>query len=292
MDGLAAKGVGIGCMHFAVEVPKGAAGEAMQRWIGGHYEHLYSVNPMWVPDFRKYPEHAVTRGVGRFALLDEWYFNMRWAPDTKGITRILVDKPSDKVRKGPYVYPQGPYDHIVAQSGREETMMWTFERPDGGRSFGFTGGHKHVNWANDDCRKVVLNAILWIAKADVPSKGVESKVAPQELAENMDPKKPVSSANLTGKWTCHVETEAGAGDPVFDFIHAGQNLLGTYHGLFGEAPVYGSVGRNNSVRFWFLARPQDSEVEVTYTGRVEEADSMKGKVQFGEQAEGTWTGKR
>ena len=72
---------------------------------------------------------------------------MRWAPDAalKGrITPILVAKPSDEVRKGPYVSPKGPYDHIIADSGRDETMMWAFERPDGGRSFGFTGGHTHA----------------------------------------------------------------------------------------------------------------------------------------------------
>src|SRR5689334_20996705 len=66
MDSLAKKGVGIGCMHYAVEVPKGAAGAAMQRWIGGYYEHLYSVNPMWVPNLKTFPTHAVTRGVGPF----------------------------------------------------------------------------------------------------------------------------------------------------------------------------------------------------------------------------------
>ena len=293
IDSLIKKGVGFGCMHYAVEVPKGEAGEAMQRWIGGYYEHLYSVNPMWVPECRSFPRHPVTRGLKPFALLDEWYFNMRWAENVKGLTPILVDRPSDKVRKGPYVHPAGPYDHIVAASGREETMMWTFERPDGGRSFGFTGGHKHVNWANDNCRKVVLNAMLWIAKADVPEGGVHSAVRPEDLSENLDPKgKAPSTHNLTGNWTCHVETENGSGDPTFAFVQAGQNLLGEYKGLLGEAPVFGSVGRNDSVRFWFTAEREDQEIPVTYTGQVEDAASMKGQVKFGDLGEGTWTGKR
>ena len=67
-------------------------------------------------------------------------------------------------------------------------MMWAFERPDGGRSFGFTGGHRHVNWGNDDFRKVVLNALLWIAKADVPADGVASTVTSEDLKNNLDPK--------------------------------------------------------------------------------------------------------
>lgn len=188
IDALAKRGVGIGCAHYGVEVPKGDPGEAMHRWIGGYYEHLYSVNPMWTPEFKSFPDHPVTRGVQPFAAKDEWYFNMRWRPDTKGITHILVAKPSDAVRKGPYVYPAGPYPHIVEASGRDETMMWTYQRPDGGRSFGFTGGHRHVNWGDGNFRKVVLNALLWIAKAEVPKDGVESEISGDELKANLDPK--------------------------------------------------------------------------------------------------------
>lgn len=188
LDGLAAKGVGLGFAHYAVEVPAGSAGEAFKRWIGGHYEHQYSVNPMWSPKFESFPDHPVTRGVKPFSVLDEWYFNMRWADGGKGLAHILVDKPSDDVRDGPYVHPKGPYDHIKAASGRPETMMWTFERADGGRGMGFTGGHKHQNWGDDNFRKVMLNALLWLAKAEVPSNGVESKLEPGDLEKNLDPK--------------------------------------------------------------------------------------------------------
>jgi hypothetical protein len=193
LDSLAAKGAGLGFAHYAVEVPAGTAGEAFKRWIGGHYEHQYSVNPMWTPEFKSFPDHPVTRGVKPFSLLDEWYFNMRWADGAAGLTHILVDKPSDDVRDGPYVHPRGPYDHIKAATGRPETMMWTFERPDGGRGFGFTGGHKHKNWGDDNYRKVMLNALLWIAKVEVPSNGVESTLEPSDLEKNLDPKGKKSS---------------------------------------------------------------------------------------------------
>jgi len=188
IDALAKKGVGIGCAHYAVEVPKGDPGEAMHRWIGGYYEHMYSVNPMWSPEYQSFPEHPTTRGVQPFSVRDEWYFNMRWPADMKGITPILVAKPSEQVRKGPYVYPAGPYPHIVEAAGRDEAMMWACERPDGGRSFGFTGGHRHVNWGNENFRRVVLNALLWIAKADVPDSGVKSTLSEEELKANLDPK--------------------------------------------------------------------------------------------------------
>ena len=193
IDALAAKGVGLGFAHYAVEVPAGAPGEAMQRWIGGYYETNFSVNPMWKPTFDALPKHPVTRGVQPFGDNDEWYFNMRWTPDAKAMARltpILTSKPGDEVRKGPYVSPRGPYPHIIADSGKVESMMWVYERPDGGRSFGFTGGHTHTNWGDVNQRKVMLNALLWIAKIEVPARGVEDKITEADLAVNLDPKPP------------------------------------------------------------------------------------------------------
>jgi hypothetical protein len=115
--------------------------------------------------------------------------HMRFRPEMKGVTPILVAKPSDQVRKGPYVYPQGPYDHIVAGSGQDEVMMWAVEREDGGRGFGFTGGHFHKNWGDPNFRKVVLNALLWIAKVEIPDEGVSSSVTPADLEPNLDIKR-------------------------------------------------------------------------------------------------------
>ncbi len=192
------RGVGIGCMHYGVEVVAAQAGDQFKRWIGGHYENMYSCNPMWEPNFTQFPEHPITRGVQPFQIKDEWYFNMRFADgfegdkaNLAGATKfwpILVAKPSDEVRKGPYVYPKGPYEHIVAASGRAEAMMWAVERAEGGRGFGFTGGHFHDNWANDQFRKTVLNALVWVVKGEVPASGVESKISAADLDANLDPK--------------------------------------------------------------------------------------------------------
>ncbi len=192
------QGVGIGCMHYGVEVIPDQAGQELKRWIGGHYENMFSCNPIWEPQFAVLPDHAITQGVKPFQISDEWYFNMRFIADIPGnvpaeaegikFFPILLAVPSDDVRDGPYVYPKGPYEHIKASSGRAEATMWAIERPDGGRGFGFTGGHFHDNWSNDDFRKVVLNGMLWIAKMEVPADGVQSKLAPGQINENLDPK--------------------------------------------------------------------------------------------------------
>jgi len=182
------RGVGLMCAHYAVEVPRDKAGKEFLEWLGGYYEHEWSCNPMWEPDFKEVPDHALTRGVKPFSIRDEWYFNMRFRAEMKGVTSILSAKPSDAVRDGPYVYPKGPYKHIQEAKGRAETMMWAVERPDGGRGVGFTGGHYHKNWLDDNFRKVVLNAAVWICKADVPRDGIASTVTADEIKENLDPK--------------------------------------------------------------------------------------------------------
>ena len=189
IDDLAKKGVGLGFMHYGVEVPKDRGGDQFLDWIGGYYEAQYSCNPMWSPEYQKFPDHPITKGVKPFSTNDEWYMSIRFRPEMKGVTSLLVAKPSDKVRQGPYVYPKGPYDHIVKAAGQDETMMWCVERDGGGRGFGFTGGHRHKNWGDDNHRKVVLNALVWLAKLEVPAAGVESTVTAEDLQQNLDPKK-------------------------------------------------------------------------------------------------------
>ncbi|GEM_PF-218067 len=294
IDALVKKGVGVGFAHYAVEVEKGDPQAAMWRWIGGAYEHEYSVNPMWQPHYDAFPKHPVTAGVKPFSLIDEWYFNMRWDPDAKGVTIILTDTPSDDVRDGPYVWPSGPYPHIVAATGRSETMMWTIERPDGGRGFGFTGGHKHVNWYDDNQRKVVLNAILWIAKADIPKGGVESEVTIEQIAENLDPKKGDDKiAQIAGNWDFEVNIDGNTGAPKFEFVQAGINLLGNYNGLLGQRPLKGQVSGQN-VNFVINAEWEGNPISVRYEGKVREDGSMSGKFFAGanNEMEADWTANR
>jgi hypothetical protein len=64
-----------------------------------------------------------------------------------------------------------------------EHVGWACERADGGRGFGFTGGHWHWNWANDSFRTVVLNGIAWIAGLEIPPDGVPSKTPTMEELE-------------------------------------------------------------------------------------------------------------
>ena len=80
-----------------------------------------------------------------------------------------------------------PTVRAEVDEGLPQHVAWAAERPDGGRGFGFTGGHFHNNWADENFRTLVLNAIVWVAKGEVPPSGV---VAPtptrEELEANQD----------------------------------------------------------------------------------------------------------
>jgi hypothetical protein len=188
-EALAKRGVGLMCIHYGVEVPVGRSGDAFKRWIGGHYEHKFSSNPHWNADLKINSEHPIGRGVKATKILDEWYFSIRFRDGRKGVQSILTAKPSDKTRSK-NGYPPKPYPHIIAQSGKAETLMWAVEREDGGRGVGFTGGHFHRNWAHDTQRRAVLNAMMWVAGATVPKGGVDSEaVSVEELNADLDKKR-------------------------------------------------------------------------------------------------------
>lgn len=190
IDRLAKQGVGLGMIHYAVEVPKEKGRTEFLRWIGGYFETHWSVNPHWLGQFKKLPSHPVTRGVEPFEMQDEWYYHMRFAPGMKGVTPILTALPPDKTLDR----PDGPHSNnpdvrkAVLEDRQPQHVMWVFDRPDGGRGFGFTGGHFHRAWGDDNFRRVVLNALLWIAHADVPAGGVQSTLTAEDLKANLDVK--------------------------------------------------------------------------------------------------------
>ncbi len=187
-------GAGLGLLHFAVEPTKDKGQDEFLRWVGGAFEINWSVNPHWNANFKTLPQHAITRGVQPFTILDEWYFNMRFVDGRKGVTPILVAVPDASTTSRPDGEHSGnPTVRAMVARGEPQPVSWAFTRADGGRGFGFTGAHFHENWGNDNFRKLVLNAILWLAKMEVPATGVQSSVTKADLQANLDPK-PVKKA--------------------------------------------------------------------------------------------------
>ena len=186
------RGVGFSCLHYAVEVPKEKGGSEFQQWLGGYFETHWSVNPHWDANYTSFPNHPATRGVKPFVANDEWYFHMRFQPEMKGVTPLLSAIPPESTMNR----PDGPHSgnpavrKEVAERQPQHTA-WAYERPNGGRSFAFTGGHYHWNWGREDILKLVCNAICWTAKVDIPQAGL-SVIQPtiEKLEQGQDEKTP------------------------------------------------------------------------------------------------------
>jgi hypothetical protein len=101
-----------------------------------------------------------------------------------------------------------------------------------------------------------------------------------------------SKVDVTGKWTFTVQTDAGTGTPTVTLKQEGEKLTGHYSSQnLGEADLTGTV-KGQEIKFTFNADAQGTPLTVTYTGTIESKDSMKGTVDLGGLAQGTFTAKR
>jgi hypothetical protein len=182
---LVGAGVGFVNLHYAVEYPTALQPEVLP-WLGGAYEVGYSANPLWRANVGALPTHPITRGVDPFSIDDEWYFGLRWVSPDSAITPIVQATPPDDKRITP---------ETAAHPGRLETMAWAYERPTGGRAFGFTGGHWYENWFDGPDtpdaakqRRIVVNGILWTAGVEVPAAGANVDTAASDHGRWLDTK--------------------------------------------------------------------------------------------------------
>jgi hypothetical protein len=98
--------------------------------------------------------------------------------------------------------------------------------------------------------------------------------------------------DLTGKWLFTVTTDAGTGTPTVTLKQQGDSLTGHYSSqLLGEAELKGTV-KDSKLSFTFQTEVQGTAVVVSYTGTVESRDALKGSVDIGGAATGTFTAKR
>jgi type 1 glutamine amidotransferase len=184
------KGVGLVCLHYACEPTKEKGQKEFLDWIGGAFEIHWSVNPHWDASFKKFPDHPIAKGVKPFTMRDEWYYHMRFLDGMAGVTPILSDLPPAST----LTRPDGPHSgnpdvRKAVADGELQHVAWARERPNGGRGFGFTGGHFHKNWGNENFRRTVVNAILWTAHLDVPADGAPVALEEAQVNQFLDKKR-------------------------------------------------------------------------------------------------------
>ena len=101
----------------------------------------------------KLPDHPTANGVQPFAVNDEWYFHMRFPEDMKGVTPFSQPSYLPRPWSDLMDHTSSPAVREAVAKGLPQHVAWAFDRPDGGRGFGFTGLHNHLNWRNPNFRK-------------------------------------------------------------------------------------------------------------------------------------------
>lgn len=176
IDALTKRGMGVVVLHYATYVNNTTARRYFQDWVGGYYESGYSRTV--VTNWAVAPggvSHPVLRGVTPFAFRDEFYINLRMAPDNRR-TPLLVATPTAETRMpappeamvplgGP---PLAPEPATVPPS----LVSWAVQREGGGRGLVMSGVHAHQNLSNESYRRFLLNGIIWAAGLEVPEGGV------------------------------------------------------------------------------------------------------------------------
>lgn len=151
---LADAGTGLVFLHQGVDVPKDF-GDRFRELAGAAFENGYSQRAHWVDEFKQFPTHPITRGVTPFKTDDGYLYKLRFVPNMKGVTPLLKT-----------VNPKGK-----AGAENDAIVAWAYDRPDGGRTFSFTGGHLHASLGEEGYRRFLTNAILWSAGQEIPSGG-------------------------------------------------------------------------------------------------------------------------
>ena len=176
-------GKGLAVMHWATE-PKDAEMAALwDEVLGGRFETHWSVNPVWKMTAPIIAQHPATRGVAPFEVEEEFYYHMRLR---ESVTPILQAHPpaSSVGADGPYSGNPAVRQAVADQI--PQTLAWVTEHPNKARSFGFTGGHFFRLLANENYRRLVLNAIVWTAGVEVPAGGIVSTVAATPAYQTID----------------------------------------------------------------------------------------------------------
>jgi len=182
------KGRALAVLHFALEPPEDdpELRTLLLDATGACFEVDWSVNPIWKLNGAADATNVASRGVGVLSVDDEWYYHLRVRDRPPAPLPLLSTVPplgslgQDGPRSG------NPIVRLALERKEPQLLAWTFTTEHGARGFGFTGGHFHRNWYNDDFRRLVLNALVWCCGLDVPAGGVVSATPREPVYATLD----------------------------------------------------------------------------------------------------------
>lgn len=163
------KGVGVTAIHWGTgaEMPEGEKWlHTMGGWFNAERGGFSDYKVLKTKLHRADPSHPIARGWDDYDLREEYYFKLRFLPEAKPMMTTVI-------------------------YGTEYPIGWVYERPNsnGGRSFGFVGGHFHDNFGEKPFRQAIINGILWTAHVDVPENGAPMMITSKDMELPPDPPK-------------------------------------------------------------------------------------------------------
>ncbi len=163
---LVARSGGVVVLHWAMGTKEAANIEPMLRLAGGCHggpDRRYTViETQWQVAA---PKHPILTAVGPLKVRDEFYYRLKFAEPRGAIQPLITVRIED----------------------RGETVAWAWQRPAGGRSFGFSGLHFHDNWRHEEYRRLVGQAVLWTLQLPIPEGGMAVEVPESILNLNATP---------------------------------------------------------------------------------------------------------
>lgn len=102
----------------------------------------------------------------------------------------------------------------------------------------------------------------------------------------------VAQTDLTGRWAFSVVYEGGSGSPTITLTQKGDSLIGRYVSqAFGELDLKGTI-KEKDFMFWVTTSAGGDPFTMTFEGKVEGPDLLKGAVDLGGNGTATFTGTR
>lgn len=166
------QGVGLVMIHQAVSYPPELV-ERAASWLGGAHVAGRSARGHWRSDHREFPDHPTTHGVEPWTIRDGWLKEIQFVDAMRGVTPLVWS---------------GPTHGGSRAGGAEDIVAWAYQRPGGGRSFGFTGVDGHSAWSAAGVRRLLVNAALWSAGLPVPETGAPCAIDGDALQSYLTPR--------------------------------------------------------------------------------------------------------
>ena len=117
-------------------------------------------------------------------------------------------------------------------------------------------------------------------------------ILPAAAHAQSTPAKPdTAKIDVTGKWAFTIETPF-PGTPTVTFTQKGDSISGKYvSNALGSRDFVGTVKARN-VAFSFSAESGGQQFVMSFAGKLEDADTMTGSIDFSGMATGTFSAKR